>query len=138
MTIRDKKEFLDLATDFNGFAKEHGWVSRYDTESDSFSVTAPKLSDSARIKYFDDEVAFYINKDNEVEGIFLEYFKANFIKHHKEAAKEMGRVLDKLEENNKNDNTMVKVDIKKVEKIAPDLQEAIKLSLANRLDLSPI
>jgi len=137
MTTRDKKEFLDLATGFGTFIKKHGWISRYDTESDSFSVTAPKLSDSARIKYFDDEVAFYINKDNKVEGIFLEYFKANFIKHHKQAARNMGKVLDALEEKNKTDDTLVKVDINQVEKIAPDLEEAIKLSLANRLDLSP-
>jgi hypothetical protein len=137
MTTRDKKEFLDLATDFDGFVKQHGWVSRYDTESDSFSITTPKLSNSARIKYFDDEVAFYINKENRVEGIFLEYFKSNFMKHHKNAAKELEKVLEKLEENNKDDNTTVKVDIKKVKKITPDLQEAIKTSLAGRLDLSP-
>jgi len=113
MTTQDKKEFLDLATDFADFIKKHGWISRYDIESDSFSVTTPKLFDSARINYFDDEVAFYITKDNKVEGIFLEYFKANFVKHHKKA-KEIKKVLD-------------------------DLEEAIKLSLANRLnlDLSP-
>ena len=136
MTTQDKKEFLDLATGFGDFIKKHGWISRYDTESDSFSVTTPKLSDSARINYFDNEVAFYITKDNKVEGIFLEYFKANFVKHHKNA-KEIKKVLDDLEEKNKTDDTLVKVDINQVEKIAPDLEEAIKLSLANRLNLSP-
>ena len=136
MTTRDKKEFLDLATGFGDFIRKHGWISRYDTESDSFSVTTPKLSDSARINYFDNEVAFYITKDNKVEGIFLEYFKANFVKHHKKA-KEIKKVLDDLEEKNKTDDTLVKVDINQVEKIAPDLEEAIKLSLANRLNLSP-
>ena len=137
MITRNKKEFLDLATNFDSFIKKHGWVSRYDIESDSFSITAPKLSDSARIKYFDDEVAFYINKDNRVEGIFLEYFKANFIKHHKQAAKELEKVLGKLEGKNKDGDTLVKVDIKKMKKITPDLQETIKTSLAGRLDLSP-
>ena len=136
MTTRDKKEFLDLATGFGDFIRKHGWISRYDTESDSFSVTTPKLSDSARINYFDNEVAFYITKDNKVEGIFLEYFKANFVKHHKKA-KEIKKALDDLEEKNKTDDTLVKVDINQVEKIAPDLEEAIKLSLANRLNLSP-
>ena len=136
MTTRDKKEFLDLATGFGDFIRKHGWISRYDTESDSFSVTTPKLSDSARINYFDNEVAFYITKDNKVEGIFLEYFKANFVKHHKKA-KEIKKVLDDLKEKNKTDDTLVKVDINQVEKIAPDLEEAIKLSLANRLNLSP-
>ncbi len=134
MTTQDKKDLLDLATGFNAFAKKHGWVSRYDTESDAFYITVPKLSDSARINYFDDEVAFYITNDNKVEGIFLEYFKANFIKHHKKS-KEIEKVLDDLEEKNKTDDTLVKVDINQVKKIAPDLEEAIKLSLANKLDL---
>ena len=49
----------------------------------------------------------------------------------------MEKVLDTLEEKNKTDDTLVKVDINQVEKIAPDLEEAIKLSLATRLDLSP-
>ena len=134
MTTQNKKDLLDLATGFNVFAKKHGWVSRYDTESDAFSITVPKLSESARINYFDDEVAFYITNDNKVEGIFLEYFKANFIKHHKKS-KEIEKVLEKLEAGQKNDDALVKVDMHQVEKIAPDLEEAIKLSLANKLDL---
>ena len=44
MTTQNKKEFLDLATGFNLFANKHGWVSRYDTESDALSITVPKLS----------------------------------------------------------------------------------------------
>lgn len=136
MTTQDKKELLDLATGFSDFAKKHGWISRYDTESDAFSITVPKLSESARVKYFDDEVAFYITNDNKVEGVFLEYFKSNFIKHHTNS-KKIGKVLEQLEKKQKVGDDLVKVDMHQVDKIAPDLEEAIKISLANRLDLSP-
>ena len=89
----------------------------------------------ARIKYFDDEVAFYITNDNKVEGIFLEYFKTNFIKHHTKS-KKIEKVLEELEKKQKNGDDLVKVDMRQVEKIAPDLEDAIKLSLASRLDIS--
>lgn len=132
----EKKQLLDLATNFNDFAKKNGWVSRYDIESDAFSITIPKLSEDARIKYFDNEVAFYITNDNKVEGVFLEYFKTNFIKHHSKS-KKIEKVLKKLEKEQKNEESLVNVDMNQVKQIAPDLEEAIKISLANRLDLSP-
>jgi len=134
---QEKKQLLDLATDFNDFIKKNGWVSRYDTGSDALSITKPTLSDDARIKYFDDEVAFYITDNNKVEGVFVEYFKSNFIKHHTgSGSKKMERALDKLEKNQKNDESLVNVDIKQVKGMALDLQEAIKTSLATRLDLA--
>lgn len=135
-TIEEKKQLLDLATNFNDFIKKHGWVSRYDTESDAFSITIPKLSDDARIQYFDNEIAFYMTKDNKLEGVFIEYFKTNFIKHHKNSEK-MDGVLDALEKKQKKEETLIKVDTKQINKIAPDLEDAIKLSLASRLNLTP-
>lgn len=130
-----KKQLMDLATDFNGFVVNNKWVYRYDTESDALSVTKSKLSNDARIKYFDDEVAFYITDDNKIEGIFVEYFKSNFLKHHINS-KKIEKVLNRLEEEQKNDEALISVDIKKAKQISPDLQEAIKNSITNRLDLS--
>ena len=45
--------------------------------------------------------------------------------------------LDKLEKNHKKNESLLKVDMTQIAKIATDLQEAIKTSLAGRLDLSP-
>ncbi len=132
----EKRQLFDLATDFNDFAKKNGWVSRYDTESDALSITIPTLSKDARITYFDDEVAFYITNDRKVEGIFLEYFKTNFIKHHRDS-KKIERVLENLEKKQKGSKSLINVDMKKVRGIAPDLEEAIKVSLASRLNLLP-
>ena len=66
----EKKKILDFVYGFSEIAKKESWVPRYDAESDSLSVTVSKLSSDARIKYFDDEVAFYISK-NGIEGIFV-------------------------------------------------------------------
>jgi hypothetical protein len=132
----EKNQLLDLATNFNDFTKKNGWVSRYDIESDAFSIAVPKLSEDARIKYFDNEVAFYITNDNKVEGVFLEYFKTNFIKHHSKS-KKIEKVLNDLEKKQKDDESLVTVSMSQMKDIAPDLEKAIRISLASRLDLSP-
>ncbi len=135
-TIQQEKiQLLDLAIDFNKFAKRNGWVLRYDTESDALSITVPKLSNDARIKYFNDDIAFYITKNNKLEGVFVEYFKTNFLKHHRNS-KKIEKVLDNLEKKNKNDESLVKVNITELEGMVNDLQEAIRISLASRLNLS--
>lgn len=130
-SIKGKKELLDLASDFTGFIKKRGWISRYDSESDSFFVTTPHLSKDARIHYFDDEIAFYLTKDNKVEGLFLEYFKSNFVEHHREL-----RPVIKAIEKEAGKVTLARISQEEVRKIAPDLQEAIRSSLAEKLTLN--
>lgn len=128
---KEKRGLLDLASDLTGFVKKHGWISIYDTESDALSVTVPKLSKDARIQYFDKEVAFYITKGKKIEGLFLEYFKTNFVKHHQELKPIMKDLEKKV-----GGSVLIKLDQEKVEKIAPDLEEAIKSSLAERFGLN--
>lgn len=41
----------------------------------------PHLSSSAKKKYVNDEFAFYLNRDNKIEGVFIEYFMTNFVTH---------------------------------------------------------
>lgn len=133
MTIatKEKRELLELASGFADFSKKHGWISRYDTDSDAFSTTVPKLSSDARIQYFDDEIAFYITKDNKIEGLFVEYFKSNFVEHHRELRPIMRSITK-----NTGESALVQLSQEKVDKIAPNLEEAIKSLLVKRLDLS--
>jgi hypothetical protein len=131
-TTKDKKILLDLASDFGNFVKKHKWVPLYDVESDALSVTAPNLSKDARIKYFDDEIAFYMTKNNKVEGVFVEYFQSNFIKHRRN----LTNVLKDIEKKEYQEKTLMKLTLNKFDEIASDLQEAIKLSLAEKFTLS--
>ncbi len=128
-STRNNKNLLDLSANLRGFVEKHKWVTRYDTESDSFSVTKPRLSRDARIKYFDDEIGLYITKNNDVEGIFVEYFSSNFIKHHKD----LKTVLDSVR--GKKNEGLVELSREKVKKIAPDLERAIRDTLAENLTL---
>lgn len=131
-SIQSNKDILSLSSNLREFVEKNKWITRYDSESDSFSVTKPKLSADARIKYFDDEIGFYITRANRVEGVFVEYFSSNFIKHHKDLKK----VLKGIKTRDSNNNTLVKLSKDKVKKIAPDLEEAIRDTLAENLKLN--
>jgi hypothetical protein len=130
--IKQNREFIDLALNLQGFIQKNGWISRYDLESDAFSITAPNLSDDARIRYFDDEIALYITNNNKIEGIFMEYFKSNFVQHHKN----LKPVLENIEkEQGDKDIGLVQLGMDKIQKLAPDIQEALKVLLAEKLNL---
>ena len=128
----EKKKILDFVYGFSEIAKKESWVPRYDAESDSLSVTVSKLSSDARIKYFDDEVAFYISK-NGIEGIFVEYFRSNFLQHHK-GFEDLLRVIKERKNNN---NDLIELN-REMDQIIPTMGEIIKSSLAEKIVFNPI
>lgn len=133
-TIKNKKELLDIASGLDKFIKKNNWVSRYDADSDSLSITKPELSSDSRIRYFDDEVALYLNERGNIEGLFIEYFKSNFVEHHKN----LDKVVKNIENKKKNNSSMITLQKKDVSKIAPDIEDELKSSLAESLDVKSI
>lgn len=126
--LQEKKDLLELAANLPDFAKKHGWVARYDPESDEFSISARKLSHNARIRYADDELAFYVTPTNQIEGIFIEYFQSNFVQHHRDLRKIMKKIKEK-------DSDLIELKTDKLEQLAPDVEEAIRTILAERLNM---
>lgn len=132
-TVNNKK-LLDLASNFSEFIERHSWVPRYDVESDSLSITAPKLHKDARIRYFDNEIAFYITKNGKVEGVFVEYFSSNFLKHHRTTKKFLDE-LKSIQKRTPKTKSLVEISREKIKQISNNLEEAIKIALAQRLEL---
>lgn len=131
-TPQKNKEIFDFVYNLSNVAKRQNWVSRYDPESDEFSVTVPKLSKNARIRYVNDELALYFS-NNKIEGVFIEYFSKNFVKHQNyKDVKQLAREVNK-----KKYEGLVEFTWKKVTTIAPDLSEAIKTALVKDIQLQP-
>lgn len=122
-TLEEKKNILNFAQNLSGIVKDEKWISKYDTENDSFAMRVPDLSKDSHKKYFNDEVAFYLNKKSEVEGIFIEYFMSNFVIHHKD--------FKSVVKNLRTRKKKLVVELKKsdVNKIAPELESVIINSL---------
>lgn len=133
ITTKETKKILDFAYSFKEIVKKEKWIPRYDIESDSLSLTVSNLPHDARIKYFGSEVAFYLTKNNNIKGIFIEYFKSNFIKHHKE----LRGLLGDIEQKEKTD-TFIKLKETKMDKVIPEIEETIQESLAESIKFEPI
>ena len=127
-TTQKNKKFLNFVYNFDETVKEKNWIPRYDIESDALSFTVPKLSKDARIKYFDDEIAFYLTRNNNIEGIFIEYFKKNFIKHHEG--------FDNLLKNIKQDDEVVlELNKNKINKVIPKFEDIIQTAVAKNTEI---
>ena len=128
-SLKTKKEIIELATDFNRYVRAHHWTTRYDQDTDSFHSTAAKLSPDARIHYVDDEFAFYTTPQGKVEGLFIEYFTSNFLSQQPKLKKVLSRPT-------KSKNALIKLRQNQMRAIAPTLEEAMKNSIAAKLDFS--
>ncbi len=121
-TNLNKKKILDFIANFSEIAKKNQWVSHYDADSDSLAIRTPKLSEDARKRYLNDEFAFYLDNQSEVEGIFIEYFVSNFVAHHKDF-KDVAKDI-KGQEWKEGDGVMT-LNKTEMKKLIPELQEAI-------------
>lgn len=130
---KENRKILDFAYNFSEIVKKERWISRYDVESDSFSLTTSRLPNNARIKYYGDEVAFYVTPNNDVKGIFVEYFKSNFIKHHKDFKK----LLEDAVKEKETTKTLVGLKKSKINKMASELEDIIQESLAENIKIEP-
>ncbi|MEK7576209.1 MAG: hypothetical protein AAB482_00805 [Patescibacteria group bacterium] len=116
----DKKKILNFISNFSDIVKKENWISRYDADNDSFAMRIPTLSRNARKRYVNEEFAFYVNDNNDVEGVFIEYFVSNFISHHKDfknVAKEI--------KSQKKEEGLVELKKSETNKIAPGLEAVI-------------
>lgn len=130
ISLENKKEFIDLVGDLEAYAKVKNWSPIYDSDSDSFSLISSNISKTARIRYLiDNEIAFYVNKNSQIEGIFVEYFKSNFISH----VKGLKTLVQNLPFSMVKANGLIKLNKAKTQQILPVLENRMKRSLAERI-----
>ena len=136
--IQEKKAVLKFVCNFKNVVKKEDWVSRYDIDTDSFSVTTKRLPKDARIKYFGDEFAFYMTKDSKVKGIFIEYFKKNFVKHNKDI-EDIKKLLVTIEAKREESGGLLEVKNNQLKQsMVSKLEESMEYSLAENIELDPV
>ncbi len=77
-------------------AKKNKWVAEYNSDLDHFYWIKPKISKKAELKRFLDDFSLYITPSGEIQGVFIEYAKFNFMAHNKEYEK-LFEKMDKVE-----------------------------------------
>lgn len=64
-------------------AKKENWQYLYDQELDTFYFSPNRVDKEARLFAINDEYSLYLDENSNLKGIFIEYFKSNFLKHEK-------------------------------------------------------
>ena len=122
--LEEKKKILGSIGRISKIANKKNWVSHYDTDSDSLVIRKPNLSKDAQKRYITNEFAFYLNSKSNLEGIFIEYFISNFVKHHEEVKP----IVKGLKKKAKREEV---IELRKIEtrKLVPKLEAVILNSL---------
>ncbi len=135
LNIKEKKKILDfVANDFKSIAKSQDWVSHYDKDSDSFALHVPKIPKDTQKRYINDEFAFYLDKNANVKGIFIEYFTTNLISHHEKSLGDVRKSI-RLQEKTTN-KSLIELKKKDANKIVSSLEELMLNSMIQRMPLS--
>lgn len=126
--IKEKEKILEFTFHLSDIVKKENWASHYDVDSDSFALVSPKLSDDARKEYVDDEFAFYFTKDRKIQGIFIEYFKSNFLAHNKKSKYV-------LTSNKKRNQSLINIKKETTKRFTSDLELLLKESLLQNFQI---
>lgn len=78
VTNKVKSEILHL----DKLAKKDGWVVEYDSEMDSLEWGLPKMPRNARLYNVNKEISLYLTPKGLVKGVYIEYYRNNFVEHN--------------------------------------------------------
>lgn len=87
-TIKNE-QLIDAAKSLPIVAKQEGWVLTLDKEEGTLFYSPEKISDQTQLHQITDEYALYLDKNFKPQGMMIEYFEQNFLKHHEPFIEEL-------------------------------------------------
>jgi hypothetical protein len=103
----DKAKILQQLKDLQSMSKK--WTLTYSPEVDQLFYGLAKIPKGSFLYQINDEINLYVDKNSYVSGMFVEYFRNNYLEHNEE----LKPILDVLEgKKNQNDG------IKEIERTA--------------------
>jgi hypothetical protein len=124
ININIKKVAKQIAC-IDEIAKKNSWVYSYDEDIDCLYYSPEKIDESCSLLSLDNEFTMYIDKDSNLEGIFIEYYKSNLASHD-EKFKEFANIFTK-----KNNHVKGVADNKKNKLLL--LSETIKAEMLSNI-----
>lgn len=82
--ILDKDKILEQIQNLREIAKKEKWQYNYDTEIDELVFGKAYMPRDSFLYNISNELNLFVSPDSTVNGIFIEYFDANFLEHNKE------------------------------------------------------
>lgn len=124
-------QLVNLATKKLLASKMKNWVGFYDRESDSLTITEPKMQSDVNINYLNDDVAVFVTPNKDIKGFFIEYFTKNFLRHNQV----LNSIKDEIKANNQQKNQEELLKIKKNN--VKNLLEQLQLNIRDQISHQP-
>jgi hypothetical protein len=80
ITINIQKLLKQIA-EINNLAKEKNWKYSYDSQLDSLYFSPSKIQPHYSLFSINDELSVYVDRDSNIGGVFIEYYKSNLTSH---------------------------------------------------------
>ncbi len=106
----DKNKILAQLTSLSDMAKNGGWNLEYDSEVDQLFFGEETMPESSFLFRVNDEINLFLSPDSTVNGMFVEYFKVNYLEHNKD----LQPVLKVLERDEADTSNAKVADIEKI------------------------
>ncbi|MCL2174244.1 hypothetical protein FWH58_03080 [Candidatus Saccharibacteria bacterium] len=103
----DKAKILSQLRDLQSVSGE--WVLEYDPDVDQLFFGVKRVPKGSFLVQLSDEINLFLDKNSKLSGMFIEYFKDNYLEHNKELIP----VLQSLE-----DGGSVPSEIQEIERVA--------------------
>jgi hypothetical protein len=81
--MSNKNKFINAVKKIPMTAQKGGWVLTLDTEENALFYSPVKIPEGSELHQVTDEYALYLDKNFNPQGVMIEYYDQNFIKHHK-------------------------------------------------------
>lgn len=110
--VLDKAKIIAQLTSLSQTGTHDGWTLDYDPEVDQLFYGHTIMPKKSFIFQVNDEVNLFVSKDSTVHGMFVEYFKHNYLEHNKEL-KPVLEVLEGTDHLSREDEQIERVALEK-------------------------
>jgi hypothetical protein len=117
------KSIIELIEEVVDTAKKERWPMMYDTLADAFYWTKSKIGEGAKLIQLSRETAFYVTPAGEMDGIFIQPFRNNFLTENQDVS----AITDFFEKKNGDEMlTMSRMQEEKIQPFIVGFSESIK------------
>ena len=78
-----KEKIIEAVKNIPIVAEKNSWSVSFDRDEGALFYAPTKIPNNSELHQVTDEYAIYLDKDSNPSGVVVEYFKGNFLKHHK-------------------------------------------------------
>ncbi len=109
--IINKEQLIEAVKNIPILAEKGKWAITFDKDEGALYYAPEIIPAGSQLHQITDEYAVYLDSDQNPQGVVVEYYRANFLKHHKSFTEVSSEVFD---ENGREDDEVITLDSKEL------------------------